>query len=202
MTFFHSNVPYSLAAIALSSVLSLVSCQTSVPHTELAPEIPPEPDPEFAEGIPLGTWEHRRRVSHIVAPLNIQQNLTLTPSGEAVVWTRYEANNDTQEGIEYGRFVGQKRIHFVTNHRIRSVSRKENEVHINTGAAKRPRLVHAHPKGSSIIDMRTLGGTAPDSVLFAIDNMGKFRFEIDGKDLLLVDEENETRIRYRFTGRE
>ncbi len=195
----------SLPGIAVLLVgFSLVSCQTTKRTGEAetaSDEDPPGPDPEFAEGIPLGEWEHHRRLGNIVAPLQIQQNLTLTPSGEAVVWTRYDATNDTREGIGYGRFVGENRVNWVTNQQIRKVSREENTVIIDTAAAKRPRLVHAHPKGSSIIDLRSLGGTMPEPVLFGIDRMGKFRFEIEGKDLILVDEESDTRIRYRFLGR-
>ncbi len=166
---------------------------------------PPEPvvpDEEFAEGIPIGSWEHRRRLANVVAPLKVVQQITLTPTGQAVVWTHYDANNDTREGIGYGRFLGQPRVNWVTNQLIRTVSREDNTVIIDTAAAKRPRLARAHPKGSSLVDLQTLGGTMPASVLFGVDEMGVFTFEIDGKDLILVNEESGTRIRYQFLGRQ
>ncbi|MCB1232267.1 MAG: hypothetical protein KDN19_18605 [Verrucomicrobiae bacterium] len=201
------TTPFSLQRSILACLAALLlaggnGCQTTgTGDNEVAADAVFEPDPEFAEGIPLGEWEHTRRMRNVVAPLQIQQKLTLTPAGEAVIWTRYDAFNDAEGGIGYGRFAGQKRINWVTNIRTRKVSRKENQVIVDTAATKRPRLVHTFPEGSSIIDLRTLGGTMPESVLFGIDQMGAFTFEIDGKDLILVDEEKGTRIRYRYEGR-
>ena len=189
-----------LALFTLCIAISACQSTRNYQQSETA-STPIEPAPEFAEGIPIGTWEHQRRLGNVVAPLQVQQNLTLTPSGEAVVWTRYDAFNDTREGIAYGRFVGQPRVNWATSQQIRKVSRAENSVVIDTASSKRPRLVHAHPKGSSLVDLRTLGGTMPSSVLFGIDQMGVFTFEIDGKDLILVNEENKSRIRYQFLGR-
>lgn len=184
------------AGIALLAPILLASCTSSGGSYNLGPTenvAGAVGGLTLEGGVPTGNWVYTDHRSYGTFGATRRSGILLDPEGVGYHAMGYVLDWAPGQVCGNAPFVGQRRVAWVTNQRLKSIKRVGNKIYVYVDESHRAKISTAFPPGHDIATYQALGGTLLGGFQSLLDEVGVSVFEISGKNLILVSAPDKVR---------